>query len=124
MKRLSAAVLMGLFIISYLWFGHTYIKKTLNKGEKMLQECVTAYEKQEDANRKVNQLKDYWKGKEGSLSVFANHDVIDQAEAAITALPSLSNGEKNPVFYETVENVRDAFYRIWEDNSLNMHTFF
>ncbi|MBE6788001.1 MAG: DUF4363 family protein [Ruminococcaceae bacterium] len=124
MKRLIiAAVLLVLVITTYL-SSFFYINKCCNNAKMLLENSVVEYKKQKTAEPEALKLEKYWDEKEKTLSVFVNHDRIDDIEKAISLLNVYAKSKDNELFYEYAENVGVLIHQILEDTKVSMHSVF
>ena len=124
MKRLIiAAVLFVLVIITYLSSLY-YINKSCKTARNLLDNSVTVYKSQHTAEPEAQKLEKYWDQKEKTLSVFVNHDRIDDIEKAISLLNVYAKSKDNELFYEYAENVKVLIHQIMEDTKVSMHSVF
>jgi len=71
LKRLIAAGILFVLVLAAYLTGHFYIKNTCDTAKELLNECINAYETQNEAGSKAEKLKNYWTEKEKPLSFFA-----------------------------------------------------
>lgn len=124
MKRLIiAAVLFVLVIATYLSSLY-YITDSCEKAENLLETSVSVYKQEKTAEKEARNLEKYWDKKEKTLSVFVNHDRIDDIEKAISLLNVYAKSEDNELFYEYADNVKVLIHQIMEDTKITMHSIF
>ena len=124
MKRLVAAVILFVFVISaYIW-GYIYIDNACKQAQNYLINCVDVYEADKDATDEAEKLEKYWSKKEKGLSFFANHGDIDAIELAINSLKSYSKTKDNEIFYEYSGTVKTLLHQLMEDTAPTMHSIF
>ena len=124
MKRLIAAGILFIFVISSYIIGYSYIKTTCNKAYEILDECTEVYSAHEESEEIAKRLNDFWGEKEPYLSLFANHAQIDQIEQAISSLLIYSNSKDSALFYEYSSTVNTLLHQMLEDNTPSMHSIF
>ena len=122
MKRLIAAGILFVFVITVYVFGYVYITKTCDAATDLLNECGELYNKNEDAQNCAKKLEKFWHKKEGTLSVFANHEHIDDIELAIGSLVIYSNTENNKIFYEYLSTTKTLLHQLIEESKPSMHS--
>ena len=122
MKRIIAAAVLMVFIISSYLGGYFYIKKTCEDTEKIVKECVSAYEEQKNIKLYTTKLENYWSSKEKILSVVTNHNAIDEVEHAIESLTVHSKYPQNQMFYEYSSTLEILLHQIMEDTAFGMHS--
>ncbi len=124
MKRLIiAAVLLALVIATYLSSLY-YITDSCEKAENLLETSVCVYKQEKTAEKEARNLEKYWDKKEKTLSVFVNHDRIDDIEKAISLLNVYAKTKDNELFYEYADNVKVLIHQIMEDTKITMHSIF
>ncbi len=124
MKRLiPAAILLVLVITAYIT-SLLYITNNCDTTENLLETSVTAYKTQKTATEEAKKLEEYWSKKEPILSVFVNHDRIDDVETAISSLNVYAKMPDNDLFYEYADNVKILIHQIMEDTKFTMHSIF
>ncbi len=124
MKRLIiAAVLLALVIATYLSSLY-YITDSCKKAENLLETSVSVYKQEKTAEKEAGDLEKYWDKKEKTLSVFVNHDRIDDIEKAISLLNVYAKSKNNELFYEYADNVKVLIHQIMEDTKITMHSIF
>ncbi len=124
MKRLVAAGILLLFVISAYIYGYLYIDTACLEAKKILEECVIAYEGEDNASIKAEKLESYWSKKEKGLSFFANHADIDEIELAISTLKTYSSSKEKAIFYEYSGTVEVLLHQLMEDTTPNIHSIF
>lgn len=124
MKRLIAAGILFLFVISAYIYGYLYIDTACDTANKYLKKCISVYDKGENAEPTAEKLEKYWASKEKGLSFFANHADIDQIELAINSLKTYSNTKNNEIFYEYSGTVHTLLHQLMEDTTPNIHSIF
>ncbi|MGI6280260.1 MAG: DUF4363 family protein [Acutalibacteraceae bacterium] len=124
MKRLIAAAVLAVLIGIIFFTGSIILDNVLDDSREILKQCVEDYEKNANATESVQKLEDYWTKKEGILSAFANHDLIDQIELAISSLKVYSNTDNKEFFYQYYEMIETLFHQLDEDNSVCIHSIF
>ena len=122
MKRLIAAGILFVFVITVYIFGWVYIQKTCETAKDMLIECEELYENNKDAKKCAEKLEKYWNKKEGTLSVFANHEHIDDIELAIGSIVIYSNTKDNRMFYDYLRTAKTLLHQLIEESKPSMHS--
>lgn len=122
MKRLIAAGILLVFVITVYIFGYIYITKTCDTATDMLNECGKLYNNNEQAQECAKKLEKFWNKKEGTLSVFANHEHIDDIELAIGSLVIYSKTKNNEIFYEYLNTAKTLLHQLIEESKPSMHT--
>lgn len=122
MKRLIAAVVLIISVAVIYSVGYFYIDATCEKTDTLLNECVSAYKEGENVNLYTVKLENYWSEKEKTLSVFMNHNSIDEIELAIENLAVHSRYKENEMFYEYSATIKILLHQIMEDTAFGMHS--
>ncbi len=124
MKRLIAAGILFVLVLAAYLTGHFYIKNTCDTAKELLNECISAYETQNEAGVQAENLKKYWAKKEKPLSFFVNHSEIDEIELAISTLKIYSVTESKELFSEYSGMVKTLLHQLVEDSVPNIHSIF
>ena len=124
MKRLIAATILLIIIVSSYFLGDYYIKDNCKKVNSLLSDCVSEYSKEGTASKSAKKLNDFWSEKENLLSVFANHRNIDEIELAINSLLIYSSTTEKEIFYEYSGRVKTLVHQLLEDTTASPHTVF
>ncbi len=122
MRRLIAAAVLVVLIISIYLTGYLYINATCEETKMLVSNCVTAYEKNENIEFHTEKLEKYWSGKEKMLSVFTNHGVIDEIELTIESLGVHSKYPDNEMFYEYSSSLKMLLHQLLEDTTPSAHS--
>lgn len=124
MKRLiPASIIFVLVIVTYLTSLY-YITDSCDKAKSLLENSVQTYTRQKTAEKEAKKMEDYWNKKEKVLSVFVNHDRIDDIEKAISLLNVYAKSPDNELFYEYADTVEILLHQIMEDTKITMHSIF
>ncbi len=124
MKRLIIAGVLFILVITVYISSVIYITNSCDKAYELLDKSISVYNKNDTAKSEAKALRDYWDKKEKLLSVFVNHDRIDDIEKAISLLNVYAKKEKDPLFYEHADNVKILLHQIIEDTKITMHSIF
>ena len=122
MKRLIAAGVLIIFVVSTYLTGYFYIKNTCDTANALLKDCIEIYKTDKDATKSAKKLNDFWSKNEPLLSVFANHSSIDEIELAISSLENYSDSPDNKIFYEYSSTVETLIHQLMEDTKPSMHS--
>ncbi|MBR4116587.1 MAG: DUF4363 family protein [Clostridia bacterium] len=124
MKRLiPASIIFVLVIVTYLTSLY-YITDSCDKAKNLLENSVQTYTQQKTAEKQAKEMEDFWDKKEKVLSVFVNHDRIDDIEKAISLLNVYAKSPDNELFYEYADTVEILLHQIMEDTKITMHSIF
>lgn len=122
MKRLIAAGVLLIFVITSYFSGYFYIKSTCISAENILDKCISAYENQNNAKTEIENLKSFWDKKEKPLSIFADHTDIDAIEQAIATLTVYSESSQKELFDQYSQNVKILLHQLLEDTVFSIHS--
>ncbi len=124
MKRLIAAGILFILVITAYIYGYLYIDSTCKTARKYLKDCISVYADDNDASKEAERLEKYWSEKENGLSFFTNHSKIDDIELAISSLKIYSNTKNNEIFYEYSGTVETLIHQLLEDTKPTIHSIF
>ena len=122
MKRLIVAGVLSAFIVVSLTFSVFYVKAVCNQTKLMLNECISAYDNNHKSYEKADALSNYWEKQEKILSIFVNHESLDEVESAIKSLKDYSDTEDNEIFYEYSGSVEMLIHQLLEDTLPGIHS--
>ncbi len=122
MKRLIAAISLGIIISAVHFSGNFYIKKVIRESDVLVDACIENYNSNSTPTTEAQSLKEYWSKREDLLSVFAHHDSVDEIERAIDSLVVYSATENSEIFYEYSGTVKTLLHQLKEDNSFTVHS--
>lgn len=124
MKRLIVAAILFIVVIATYLTSLFYITDSCDKAKSMVENSISVYTKNQTAKNEARDLENYWNKKEPLLSVFVNHDRIDDIETAISLMNVYAKIPKNELFYEYADNVKMLIHQILEDTKFTMHSIF
>lgn len=124
MKRLIVAAILFVVVIATYLTSLFYITDSCDKAKSMVENSISVYTKNQTAKNETRDLENYWNKKEPLLSVFVNHDRIDDIETAISLMNVYAKIPKNELFYEYADNVKMLIHQILEDTKFTMHSIF
>ena len=124
MKRLIIAAILLVVVIATYLTSLFYITDSCDKAKSMIENSISVYSKNETAQTEAKNLEDYWNKKEPILSIFVNHDRIDDIETAISLMNVYAKIPKSELFYEYADNVKVLIHQILEDTKFTMHSIF
>ena len=122
MKRLIAAAILLLIIVSCYFTANLYINKTLDQLNGKLNSCVEVYKLEGGAKAQAKSLKDFWKSREKLLSFCVNHAALDEIELAITDLFVFSEVADSVYFFEKSDLLYTLFAQLKEDTDFGIHS--
>ncbi len=124
MKRLIIAGILFVLVIATYLSSLYYITDSCKKANALLDNLVSAYKEEKTAVKQVKEIQDYWDKREKTLSVFVNHNRIDDIEKAISLLNIYAKDKDNLLFYEYADTVRVLLHQIMEDTKITIHSIF
>lgn len=124
MKRLIVAAILFVVVIATYLTSLFYITDSCDKAKSMVENSISVYTKNQTAKKEARDLENYWNKKEPLLSVFVNHDRIDDIETAISLMNVYAKIPKNELFYEYADNLKMLIHQILEDTKFTMHSIF
>jgi gamma-glutamyl phosphate reductase len=124
MKRLIIASVLFILVVAIYLSSYIYITNSCDTAYSLLEKSIKTYDKYSTAQADTKVLEDYWNKKEKFLSVFVNHNRIDDIEEAISLLNVYSTKENNEIFYEYADTVKMLLHQILEDTKITMHSIF
>lgn len=122
MKRLIAAgILLTVVIATYL-SSMFYIQHICDETTVLLDNCISAYNNQNNAEKSAKKLNRYWDKHEQTLSIFANHNRIDEIELAISSIKIYSGTSEKEIFKEYTGTVETLLHQLLEDTYPSLHS--
>lgn len=124
MKRLIIAGVLLILVVATYVTSLFYITNSCDKAKSMVEQSTKAYSQNKTAENEAKSLEDYWNKREPLLSVFVNHDRIDDIETAISLMNVYAKIPNNELFFEYADNVKILIHQIIEDTKFTMHSIF
>ena len=124
MKRLIIAGILFVSVIAIYITSLFYITNSCDEARNLLKASTTAYQKHSVAPKESEKLKNFWDKREKILSVFVNHERIDDIEEAISLLNVYAKSKNNELFYEYADTVKILLHQIMEDTKITVHSIF
>ena len=124
MKRVIAAVVLLIIVISTYVGSYVYINYVCEQTLDKLDKCVASYNENKNSEKEAESLDKYWNKMEKSLSIVVNHGKIDDIEYAIGALKVYSKSNEEMLFYEYSEAVKTHIHQLKEDTGISFHSIF
>ena len=124
MKRLITAAILLFFVISAYLSGLFLIKNRCDKANRLLEDCVTAYDNAAEPEKAAEKLRDFWSKAEKPLSVFVNHSRVDEIEKSIDTLLIYSTTDQNEIFKEYSGEIKTLLHQLMEDATPSVHSVF
>lgn len=125
MKRLISASVLLVIIVAICIVSAITVKSAYHDLSQKLEVCITEYNAENIAKafESATDLEKDWKKREEILSIFVDHDIIDDLGVSISRLPSLAN-KKSDTFLAECNAVKVALTHMIKDISVNTHTLF
>ncbi len=125
MKRLISASVLLVIIVSLCALNALIVKSAYDELSQKLEVCITEYSADNIAKafESATDLENDWKKREEILSIFVDHDIIDDLGVSISRLPSLADKKSN-TFLAECNAVKVALTHMIKDISINAHTLF
>ncbi len=125
MKRLISAAILLVVIILLCTINAVTVKSAHTALLEGLEVCVESYGKNdtEGAYQSAAALESDWEKREEILSIFVDHDIIDDLGISISRLPALAK-EDSDTFLAECNAVRITLTHMIKDISVNAHTLF
>lgn len=122
MKRLIPASVLLIFVIVVYLINLNYITKTCDKTNNLLQSSVNEYKTKGTAIETTEKLSEFWSDTEKYLSIFVNHNHIDEIKLAISSLSVYSKDKNNILFMEFSNKVEVLLHQIIEETKITTHS--
>lgn len=125
MKRLISASILLVIIVTLCIVNAFTVKSAYDDLSQKLELCISEYNSDNisKAFESATELENNWKKREEILSIFVDHDIIDDLGVSISRLPSLANKESD-TFLAECNAVKVALTHMIKDISVNTHTLF
>ena len=122
MKRLIAAAVLILFIITCLVANNLLTDKILKTVNEELSNCKSAAEKGDYAlaEKYAENLKNNWTKTEKYYSAFINHNLIDDVTLSVVKLIPLAK-TKNDIFLTECQIIEELLLEIKDYSHLSLH---
>lgn len=122
MSRIIAAVILislltGLCISDRIVINHSY-----NSLNGYIIECENAVDSK-DNKELAGKLKKEFERKEGLLSVYVNHDTLDEISESVARLETLA-GESRADYLSECASIKLKLEYIKKDSGINLHSIF
>ena len=122
MKRLIAAGILLCVVIATYLSAVFYIQHVCDETEILLNDCINAYNNQKNAEKTAKKLNKYWNKHEQTLSIFANHNSIDEIELAISSIEIYSSTSEKEIFKEYTGTTQTLLHQLLEDTYPSLHS--
>ncbi len=122
MKRLIPALVILAVIIATFAGSYVYVNTICEEATHLIDECIDEYNQKGITETKAENFKNYWDKQEKILSIFANHNVIDEIEVSVAELSYHSKFKENTMFYDSAIRIKTLLHQIMEDNKITAHS--
>ncbi len=125
MKRVIAAIVLILAVAGFCVFNVVYIENSYNDLKSDIDGIKESYssESVEAAQKKAAEFEEKWVKKEDNLSVFVNHDIIDELGVSISKLPIYAPLNEE-LFLAECKEIEIGLLHMLNDTKINMHSLF
>ncbi len=123
MKRVIAAIVLILVVAGFCIFNVVYIENSYNDLKSDIDGIKESYssESVEAAQKKAAEFEEKWVKKEDNLSVFVNHDIIDELGVSISKL-SIYAPFNEELFLAECKEIEIGLLHMLNDTKINMHS--
>ena len=123
MKRLIAAALLLLFIISVCIIGGVMIDYYCVKTQKELTVCRETFlsGNTSEAKAECSKLKNNWKRRQSCLAIFVNHSLLDTVSISVNRLNVAKNED---IFLGEYAEIMWGLKQIVEEETLSPESFY
>ncbi len=122
MSRIIAAVVLILALAGLCIADRVVVNKTYDAMYEDITACEAAAG-QENVKDTTANIKENWEKREGVLSIFVNHDILDEIGTSIARLDALSH-ESDEDFLSECAVIKLKLDYIKKDSGINMHSVF
>ncbi len=126
MKRLIAAAVVVVCLIVLCTVGIMSVEAACKQMEKDINNCVS-HIKSDDFKSAMGDsqtIEREWEGKRGIMSVFINHQTIEEIDSSVTQLSSFANKDNKAHFLAECELIKLYLTEMREYCSVSLHTLF
>lgn len=126
MKRLIPACILALVIICSCIVGQIVVKKYCDNVYNDLKECKEQFVSGETStayNLSV-EVKENWKGNKAVLSVFVNHNLLDEISQSVMQLPEFAKADGKDTFLGECSKIQSMLALIKEEQRIRGESFY
>ncbi len=126
MKRLIAASVVIICLIALCTVGIVSVENACKELESDINNCVTHIKSDdfESAFKDSQTIEKEWEAKRGFLSVFINHQTIEEIDSSVTQLSSFANTDNKAHYLAECELIKLYITEMREYCSVSLHTLF
>lgn len=120
MRRIIAAAVILLFVVGVSICGGFIINKNADEIEKQISEIQkTAFT---DTNGKVEEFFCFWEEKREIMSIFVNHEVIDEIGKVAAKMVSAERAKNSDDLFEAANEILYIIRGLREDEKFSLYT--
>lgn len=125
MKRLIAAAVLIILIAVSCVTNTLYIKKSYNELKADIDEIKTAFAvSNTSAAQKAERFEEKWVEKEAVLSLFANHEIVDEIGVSVSKLPIYARFNSGDMFLSECRSIELELLHMLKDTQITTHSVF
>lgn len=122
MSRIIAAIILIFMLAGLCVADRIVIDNAYNEMYSEITACEAA-KGTENADKAVSTIRKNWENREGLLSVFVNHDILDEIGVSVARLEALKN-EADEDYLSECAVIKLKLDYIKKDSGINMHSIF
>lgn len=120
MRRIIAAAVILLFVVGVSICGGFIINKNADEIEKQISEIQkTAFT---DTNGKAEEFFCFWEEKREIMSIFVNHEVIDEIGKVAAKMVSAERAKNSDDLFEAANEILYIIRGLREDEKFSLYT--
>ena len=126
MKRIIPACILAVVIISSCIVGQIVVKKYCDGVYNDLKEC-----KEQFVNGEIStaynlsvEVKENWTGNKAVLSVFVNHNLLDEISQSVMQLPEFAKTDGKDTFLGECSKIQSMLTLIKEEQRIRGESFY
>lgn len=123
MSRIIAAVVLVLLMVGFCISDRIVINNAYEDLYEKTLKCESLAENSESAKAAAEELNEEFKSTEGLLSVYVNHDILDEIAEAAARLEVLS-GRSEADYLSECAFIKLKLEYIKKDSGVNLHSIF
>ncbi len=122
MSRIIAAIILIFMLAGLCVADRIVIDNAYNEMYSEITACEAA-KGTENADKAVSTIRKNWENREGLLSVFVNHDILDEIGVSVARLEALKS-EADEDYLSECAVIKLKLDYIKKDSGINMHSIF
>lgn len=126
MRRIAVAIGLFVFIIVTIFSGNLIVKKQCEDIKEEIESVKVYIKKSENsnANEKIDDIKKLWHSKKAIISIFSNHEPLDEITVCINELECASEIKDNDRAMLVSAEIIAYIDRITEEQRIHTESFF